>query len=330
MSVEQSILDDRLDRLINLDVGDRGVEHLYDAARALQKTSLVGAAADALLAIPEKATVLITTGSVSRAWISTAVGENDWPAGAAVIIRALVLARRANCIVVIEDTLAESTAAMLTAVGLSVLPADEARIACEDGSLAAVALTSYPTENEAGRMAAAGILDEMDPALLFSTERVGRNAEGIYCSMRGIDYGQGRIRIDFVFDEAMKRGIPTVGVGDGGNELGMGNITEAVRDHVRFGEKICAVTKCAHLVTAAVSNWGCSAIVAAMAARTGDRHLLHTPEREKTLLRRGVDVGLINSSHGMVDANVDGIPLSTHLSVVDMMATIVRPALDES
>jgi hypothetical protein len=57
---------------------------------------------------------------------------------------------------------------------------------------------------------------------------------------------------------------------------------------------------------------------------------LHTPEREETLLRRGVDVGLINSSHGIVDANVDGIPLSTHLAVVDMLATIVRPALDES
>ena len=328
MSVEQSILDDRLDRLINIDVGSRGVEHLYDAARAIQKTSLVGSAAEALLAVPEKSTVLITTGSVSRAWISTSVGENDGPAGAAVIIRALVLARRANCVLVIEDTLAESTAAVLTAVGLSVLPADEARIACEDGSLAAVSLASYPTDNEAGRRAAAGMLDDLDPALLFSTERVGRNAEGIYCSMRGIDYGQGRVRIDYVFDEALKRGIPTVGVGDGGNELGMGNIPEAVRDHVRFGEKICAVTKCDHLVTAAVSNWGCSAIAAAMAARTGDRRLLHTTDREETLLRRGVNVGLINSPHGIVDANVDGLPLSTHLAVVDLMTTSVRPALD--
>ncbi len=327
MSVEQSILDDRLDRLINIDVGGRGVEHLCDAARALQKTSLVGAAAEALLAVPERATVLVTTGSVSRAWISTAVGENDGPAGAAVIIRALVLARRANCVVVIEDTLAEAMAGVLTSAGLSVLPADETRAACEDGSLAAVALASYPTENEAGREAAAGMLDDLDPALLFSTERVGRNAEDIYCSMRGIDYGQGRARIDFVFDEALSRAIPTVAVGDGGNEIGMGNIPEAVRDHVRFGEKICAVTKCDRLVTAAVSNWGCSAIAAAMAARTGDRRLLHTPEREKALLLRGVDLGLINSPHGIVDANVDGIPLSTHLAVVDMLTTIVRPAL---
>ena len=117
MSIEYSALDDRLDRLINIDVGGRGVEHLCEAARALQKTSLVGAAADALLSIPEKATVLVTTGSVSRAWISTAVGENDGPAGAAVIVRALVLARHAHCVVVIEDTLAQAMAAVLTSAG---------------------------------------------------------------------------------------------------------------------------------------------------------------------------------------------------------------------
>lgn len=330
MSVEPSVLDDRLDRLINIDVGGRGVEHLCDAARALQKTSLVGAAAEALLAIPEKATVLVTTGSVSRAWISTAVGENDGPAGAAVIVRALILARRANCIVVIEDTLAQAMAAVLTSAGLCVLPTDEARAACADGSLAAVSLASYPTEDEAGRKAAPGMLDDLDPAVLFSTERVGRNAQGIYCSMRGIDYGQGRARIDFVFDEAVRRAIPTVAVGDGGNEIGMGNIPQAVRDHVRFGEKICAFTKSDWLVTGACSNWGCSAIVAAMAARTGDRRLLHTPERELALLMRGVDVGLINSTDGIVDPNVDGIPLNTHLAVVDMLATIVRPALGEA
>jgi D-glutamate cyclase len=327
MNIDLSILDDRLDRLVNIDVGGRGVEHLFDAARAQQKTSLVGAAAEALLAVPEGATVLITTGSVSRAWISTAVGENDGPAGAAVIARALVLARHANCVLVIEDTLADAMAAVLTSAGLSVLPADEARAASQDGSLAAVTLAAYPTENEAGRAAAAGLLDDLKPSLLFSTERVGRNAEGIYCSMRGIDYGQGRARIDFVFDEALKRGIPTVAVGDGGNEIGMGNIPEAVRDHVRFGEKICAVTKCDRLVTGACSNWGCSAIAAAMAARTGNQRLLHTAERERQLLLRGVDVGLINSTHGIVDPNVDGIPMSTHLAVVDMLATIVQPAL---
>ena len=72
-------LDNRLDQLVNIDMGERGVEHLFEAARALQGESLVGAAADALMAVPEGGTVVLTTGSVSRAWITTDLGENDGP-----------------------------------------------------------------------------------------------------------------------------------------------------------------------------------------------------------------------------------------------------------
>ena len=41
-------LDDRLDRLVNIDLGQRGVEHLHAAARTKLGRSLVGAAADLL------------------------------------------------------------------------------------------------------------------------------------------------------------------------------------------------------------------------------------------------------------------------------------------
>ena len=53
MTVDPAIVaavDERLDRLVSLDIGGRGVEHLYAAARARQGRPLVGAAADAQLA----------------------------------------------------------------------------------------------------------------------------------------------------------------------------------------------------------------------------------------------------------------------------------------
>jgi len=84
-------IDERLDKLVSMDIGGRGVEHLYKAARARQGATLVGAAADALLSVPDGATIFVTTGSVSRAWISTEIGENDGPAGAAAVIRALAI-----------------------------------------------------------------------------------------------------------------------------------------------------------------------------------------------------------------------------------------------
>lgn len=319
--------DERLDRLVSLDIGGRGVEHLYAAARSRQGGPLVGAAADALLAVPDRSTVFVTTGSVSRAWISPTIGENDGPAGAAAVIRALSLAKRAHCVLLAEATLMPGMKAILTSAGLTVLPFDEAQVAVKDGSLAVASLLPFTTADDEAAAEAERVLTTYEPTLFFSTERVGRAKDGIYYSMRAIDYGMGRSRIDVLFEQAMKRGVPTVAVGDGGNEIGMGAISQAVVDHVKFGSTIAARTSADVLVTAACSNWGCNAIVAAMAARTRDTRLLHTPEMERQLLLRGVDVGLINSVHNVVDANVDGLHLETHVALAEMLRAVVKPLL---
>jgi len=329
-----SVYDNRLDALITLGVAGRGVEHLYRAARERQGGSLVGAAADSLSAIPAKANVFATTGSVCRAWISPSIGENDGPAGLAVVVRALSIAKKALCIVFVEQTLTDSISAVLTAAGLSVLPYDQARRARDDGSLAVVCVEPFPVDDASAMAASRRLLDNYKPALFFSTERVGRNADGIYCNMGGIDYGMGRARIDYLFDEAIARKIPTVAVGDGGNEIGMGVVADAVKKHVKFGDKrpdgssgIGAVTGTDVLVTADCSNWGCYGITAAFAARQGAAVLLHTPALEQALLRRGVEVGLINSLANIVETNVDGIPEATHVAIVQLLSTIVHPML---
>ncbi|PKW14573.1 glutamate cyclase domain-containing protein [Saccharopolyspora spinosa] len=320
-------IDERLDRLVTLDLGGRGVEHLYDAARRRQGGPLVGAAADLLAAVPDGATVLMTTGSVSRAWISPTVGENDGPAGAAAVARALALGSHALPVLVGEETLAEGLAAMLTSAGLSVLPYEQARIAAHDGSLAVATVLRFPTTDEEAEPAAQRLLDDLSPAAAFSTERVGRAADGIYYSMRAVDYGMGRARIDRLWDSARERGIPTLAVGDGGNEIGMGVIGEAVRAHVRHGETIGAISETDVLVTAACSNWGCYGIAAALAARAKDPRLVHTAQREAALLRRGTDLGLINSVAGVIDSDVDGIPETTHVALAEMVHAVVRSAL---
>lgn len=320
-------IDARLDKLVSMDVGGRGVEYLFEAAIARQGGSLVGAAADALLAVPDGATVFVTTGSVSRAWVSPHIGENDGPAGAAAVIRALAISKRVHCVLIAEETLLPGMREILTSAGLTVLPFELAQIASKDGSLAIASMLPFTTSDNEAQSQAKELLDRYQPALFFSTERVGRARDGVYYSMRAIDYGMGRSRIDILFEAAQERGIPTVAVGDGGNEIGMGAITAAVAQHVKFGETIAAVTPSDVLVTAACSNWGCNAIVAAIAARRGDARLVHTPEMERQLLNRGVDIGLINSVQNVVDANVDGLPLETHVAFAEMLRTVVRPAL---
>jgi hypothetical protein len=216
---------------------------------------------------------------------------------------------------------------MLTSSGLSVLPYEHARIAAQDGSLAVATVLGFPTTDAEAISAAHSLLDDLQPALLFSTERVGRAADGIYYSMRAVDYGMGRARIDRLFDAAHERGIPTVAVGDGGNEIGMGMIADAVHTHVRHGSTICAVSEADVLVTAACSNWGCYGIAAALAARRKDARLVHTAAREAALLRRGTDLGMINSVAGVIDSDVDGIPETTHIALAEMVHAVVRGAL---
>ena len=327
--------DERLDRLVNLDIGNRGIEPLYEASRGLAGGPLVGAAADVLLAMPMEGTAIVTTGSVSRAWLSPELGENDGPSGAAAIVRALWLARKATTVLVIEETLIPPMAAVLRAAGMAVVDHATAQKASGDGSMACVVLEPYPVEDAPGEAAAGEMLARFAPDVMFSTERVGRNVNGIYYNMRGRDYGMGRARIDMLFDAGMVRGVPVVAVGDGGNEIGMGLVAEAVKEGVPYGAAgdcpcgggIGAVSGADVLVTAAVSNWGCTAISAAMALRVSDPRLIHSPTMEARLLEVMTANGLINSADGIIDPHVDGIRDTTHIAVAEMTDAIVRKAL---
>jgi len=47
-----------------------------------------------------------------------------------------------------------------------------------------------------------------------------------------------------------------ISIGDGGNEVGMGNVKNKVEKFIPYGEKICANTECNYLLVCDVSNWG--------------------------------------------------------------------------
>jgi hypothetical protein len=107
----------------------------------------------------------------------------------------------------------------------------------------------------AAREEASENLRRLSPVALISIERPGLTADGCYYNMRGEDI---TARCGF-FDPYMETATcPTIAIGDGGNEIGMGNISEAISQL----DINASTTGCDELLVADVSNWGAYGLIA--------------------------------------------------------------------
>ena len=171
------------------------------------------------------------------------------------------------------------------------------------------------------------MLDEFAPKAVISVERAGMTPRGTYHNMLGQDFTEGRARIDYVVQEAQTRAIPTIGVGDGGNEIGMGAVADAVHKHIPHGEILCAKLATDVLLPAGVSNWGCYAIQAALAILSGKPELLHTSALERRLVEAAAAAGLVDGNTGKCEPTVDGLPLDVHAGIVELLMATAQRAL---
>jgi hypothetical protein len=124
----------------------------------------------------------------------------------------------------------------------------------------------------------------------------------------------------------------TVGIGDGGNEIGFGKIYDTAREVVDYGkhcrcpcaEGIVTVTSTRHLYPVSVSNWGAYAVTAALAALTGQFTLIHTPDREMQLLEIATKVDCRDGATGERRNWVDGVPGETSAAIVQILKTLAE------
>jgi hypothetical protein len=319
---------DLIDQIVNLDIAGRGVRGLYEPARARASEALCVAAARHLANLRPGDHVFIITGSLTRAWVSAKIGENDGPIGVATLARALSYGFRAIPVVLTDASLIDKTAIMVEMAGPTVVTDTEARIAAANPRFTSVAVMATCAAGDAqARTDARKLVDAFEPKAVISVERAGLTADGTYRNMVAQDFTAGRARLDHVVTEAATRGIPTIGVGDGGNEIGMGAIKEAVTVHIPHGDKICAEIATDVLLPCGVSNWGCYGIEAALAILTRKPELAHTAALEKRLIEAAPHVGLIDGPLGRLEATVDGLPLEVHVGIVELLAMTVRRAL---
>jgi hypothetical protein len=173
--------------------------------------------------------------------------------------------------------------------------------------------------HEESRAAAARLVEEWRPSVMVAIERCGLTDEQVYRNMRGLDVSAYHAKLDYLFE-----GHPcSVGIGDGGNEIGMGNLSAVIPLVTPIVGRPCA-TKTTGLVISSVSNWGAWGLVAAISRLRG-QNLLPTRKEVRALLARTVELGAVDGVSGRHGLTVDGFPLEENERVLgEMHAWLAR------
>ncbi len=169
---------------------------------------------------------------------------------------------------------------------------------------------------------------------LVAIERCSLAADGIPHREHGWDISGDTAPLDYLFeDQGWTAPWKTIGIGDGGNEIGMGNLpVEIVERDIPNGSKIAAATGADWLLVAGVANWGAYALLAAVAAIQPEHRealLSHFDgEFEETVLRAAVEVGqAIDDSRvdraGQLQMTIDRLPLKDHIDIINELRDAV-------
>ncbi|CAN5495552.1 DUF4392 domain-containing protein [soil metagenome] len=278
------------------DVG-RGTQALIDASH--------GELAAAALALAGATSIgFITCFFVPRD--DVAAPETDGPVGTALLAAALGASGLAVRIAV-DSPCADAVRAAVHATG-SDIAVDEVGVEDRPG-----------IERVAAAWRAAGVSHAV------AIERCGRSPDGRPRNMRGVDVSPWTAPLDDLFTAAP---WVRIGVGDGGNEIGMGKLPPGlIASTVPNGERIACITACDHLVVAGVSNWGAYGLMAALAVvhdswSPGLAKFL-TAERDLAVTRAIVEKsGAVDGVTARNEPTVDGFPAEIHGALIDELRRI--------
>jgi uncharacterized protein YcsI (UPF0317 family) len=123
--------------------------------------------------------------------------------------------------------------------------------------------------------------------------------------------------------------VLTIGIGDGGNEIGMGKIRwDIVRRNIPRGGLVACRVPTDFLIVCGVSNWGAYALAAGVRLLRGAPFdpALFDPDVERRILQAMVDAGpLVDGVIGEPLASVDGLPFERYVEPLVRIGQIVAP-----
>ena len=318
-----------LDQLINVEFKAKrerlgGTRVRFDAALAAAGEPMTLQAARLLAGLPRGSSVFLTTGAGNPRTLP--LGETDGPSGAAFL--ASVLHARGHRIVVASDpAFLPGVVASFDAIGLTT---------DAEGRGDRVEAFAWPLGAQAGRTATGKLLATAeDLAAGIFIEKPGPNDRGVFHTSGGKAKDPESVAHLHLLAEALAaRRRVTIGIGDGGNEIGFGRVGRALEGTLALardcgcgcGGGIVDATPVDALISASTSNWGAYGLAVALALVTQESDALPPLAAVRTTVEASVRAGANDGYSGENVPTVDGTSLGSSEAVYGLCLEVLRQA----
>jgi hypothetical protein len=162
------------------------------------------------------------------------------------------------------------------------------------------------------------MIQDIDPNVIISIERCGPTIDGDYLNSRGKKIEEFNSKADHL----LNHNIPSIGIGDGGNEIGMGNLTHIIKSSDKLSNPPC-ITKTDILIPASTSNWGGYGLVTGLSKIT-KQNLLPSIEEDEKLIKHFVDSGGVDGITATSAYKIDSFELEVNSSILNRLHKLVQ------
>ncbi|NEO35236.1 MAG: DUF4392 domain-containing protein [Moorea sp. SIOASIH] len=291
---------EKIENICGRDIGN-GIEPLVEAA----KGGLLGAARS-IAEHPSPHVAIITGFFIPHG--TPPAAENDGPIGcahlAAGLLRVGIPVRLVTDPLCLNAVKVAARAAGIPAqIPFDVVPVDAG--SAEDPSVSSIVNLWKSAEPPVSHV--------------ISIERAGPSYDGTVRNINGDDITVHTAPLHFLFTLSE---IISIGIGDLGNELGMGTLSqELIAKNIKHGERIACYIPCHHPIVCGVSNWGAMGLLTALALLRPDLKSKLTKgltlETDKQILTTLVNEGAaIDGDTGLQALTIETLPWEYHGKVL--------------
>ena len=156
-------------------------------------------------------------------------------------------------------------------------------------------------------------IEKYNPVGMISIERCGLNISNNYANMKNINITNFTAQIDTFFTNYYTK-IPTIGIGDGGNEIGMGNLADIIKEKL---DLIPCKIKVDKLIISTVSNWGGYGLAAYLCKLSNNKEFFGNAEKiVKEYIKYIISIGSVDGITHENKEKVDGFEIDVELDII--------------